>query len=281
MNVTKSRAKNKPSGPAPGTSKPEPEFDDLENWEDSSRTLDIADLPVDVLPETDEAEKRIQPLEEAAAPEESAAEVVPLTPVNDAGDDEFSPVSREAAVPVSLRPSLKLSKVERIGLIALLALLLGGGATVFLMSLYRLPVEVVKAESKDFPIKGDYVTITSATSYWRPPIREGPDADTFRRGTELLPVLELAVSGGPAAIRILFRSEDQTVVGDGVTRMVRGTDRLKIPATAGFDDLGMHAAYRTGESKPWTVEVYEARSENSSGKDLKKLFEMNVSTDRR
>ena len=31
----------------------------------------------------------------------------------------------------------------------------------------------------------------------------------FRRGTQLLPVLELTVSGGPAAVRVLFRNDDR------------------------------------------------------------------------
>ena len=56
---------------------------------------------------------------------------------------------------------------------------------------------------------------------------------------------------------------------------------LVIPATAGFDDIGMHAAYRTGGTKPWTVEIYEAPSENASGKEFTKLFETHISTDRR
>ena len=110
---------------------------------------------------------------------------------------------------------------------------------------------------------------------------EGPDQDTFRRGTELLPVLEISLAGGPAGIRVLFRNDERAVVGDAVTRTVRGSGTLKIPATAGFDDIGMHAAYRTGESKPWTIEVFEAASENAPSREFTKLFEMNISTDRR
>ena len=56
---------------------------------------------------------------------------------------------------------------------------------------------------------------------------------------------------------------------------------LQIAATAGFEDLGMHAAYRTGQSKPWTIEVLEAPSESAANAEFKKLFEINISTDRR
>jgi hypothetical protein len=54
-----------------------------------------------------------------------------------------------------------------------------------------------------------------------------------------------------------------------------------VAATAGFEDVGMHAAYRTGQSEPWSVQVYEAPSEDTPGPAFKKLFEMNVSTDLR
>ena len=160
-------------------------------------------------------------------------------------------------------------------------LLVGGGATIFLGSLNRLPTEAIKAESTDFPIKGERVTISAATSYWRAPITDGPDADTFRRGTELLPVLELTASGGPALIRIFFRDQEGATIGDAMTRKIDGEGVVKIPATAGFDDPGMHAAYRTGESKPWTVQVWEITSGDASSGKSEKLFEMNVSTDRR
>lgn len=278
MNVGQ-RRKGRPSGPPSGPAKPEGEFDDLEHWEDVKLEPEIEELPEEGISEIIEpvAEETLVEVRVEEAHSESAV----LASVESVVDDELSPATREGVAPVSLRPHLQLSKVERIGLLVLLVMLVGGGATVFLSSLNRLPTESAKAESQDFPIKGEHVTITSASSYWRAPIREGADADTFRRGTELLPVLELAVSGGPVAIRVLFRGDDQTVVGDAVTRTVHGTGRLKIPATAGFDDPGMHAAYRTGESKPWTIEVYEARTEDALGKDFKKLFEMNISTDRR
>ena len=94
-------------------------------------------------------------------------------------------------------------------------------------------------------------------------------------------MLELKVSGGPAMLRVHFRNEDHSVVGDAVTYTVKQGGKVQIPATAGFDDPGMHAAYRTGQSKPWTIEVFEASSDDASGSDFKKLFEMNISTDRR
>lgn len=283
MNVNKSRENLRPAGPSEVRSKTEGEFDDLEHWEDVPLAPEIDELPVDVIPEPIPPRKLPElPVEAAVEPPPEVARTPALADeLKPGGDDEFSPVPRENAVPVSLRPHLGLSKIERIGLVGLLVCLLGGGAGIFMFSLNRLPRESERAKATDFPIKGSHLTITSAASYWRVPITEGSSPDTFRRGTQLLPVIELAVDGGPAALRILFRNEERAVIGDAVTRTVREAANLKIAATAGFDDLGMHAAYRTGESKPWTIEVYEAPSEDTAGTAFKKLFEMNISTDRR
>jgi hypothetical protein len=43
----------------------------------------------------------------------------------------------------------------------------------------------------------------------------------------------------------------------------------------------MHAAYRTGESKPWKVEVYEGSGTNVSDEGFAQLFEMDISAERR
>jgi hypothetical protein len=281
INVNKSREKPRSDGPSEGRSKTEGEFDELEHWDDVPLAPEIEELPVDVIPEPIEPRKLPELPVEVVVAAKTDLEPAPPVAEKSGGDDEFSPVPRENAVPVSLRPHLGLSKIERIGLVGLLVCLLAGGAGIFMFSLNRLPRESERAKANDFPIKGSHLIITSATSYWRTPIMEGPAPDTFRRGTQLLPVVELAVTGGPAALRILFRNEERAVIGDAVTRSVREAATLKIAATAGFDDLGMHAAYRTGESKPWTIEVYEAPSEDTAGTAFKKLFEMNISTDRR
>ena len=70
-------------------------------------------------------------------------------------------------------------------------------------------------------------------------------------------------------------------MGDAVTRTIKPGAPLQIAATAGFEDLGMHAAYRTGQSKPWTIQVLEGPSETAANAEFKKLFEINISTVRR
>jgi hypothetical protein len=279
MNVSKSRPSGQSSPLPTRLSRTESEFDDLEHWDDVPKGPQITDLPA--APELVLKTASPEPVEIPAP--ESAVVVTPVSsePVPESEDDEFYPVKRDDAKPLSLHPHLRLSKVERIGLIALLVLLATGGLATVVFSLMRLPTESSRTKTNDFPIKGAMVEVESAISYWRAPITEGSSPETVRRGTKLLPVLELQVRGDSGAVRVLFRDEERTAVGDAVTKAVRGAGTLVIPATAGFDDLGMHAAYRTGGSKPWTIEVFEAASEASPGKDFKRLFEMNISTDRR
>ena len=178
---------------------------------------------------------------------------------------------------MSLRPKLGLSKFEWFGLVVLAVLLLGGGVVVYLNTISRLPTGSERVKTKDFPIQGKHLAVLSVDSYWRAP-QEG---DAVRRGTVLIPVVAITSSGGPAAIRVFFHNSDGEVVGDAVTRQVQPGKSLQIAATGGFEDLGMHAAYRTGENKPWFIEVHEGPSENSPGAEFKKLLEMDISPDRR
>ncbi len=251
----------------------------LEGWDDIDIVPEIADLAAIGKPGMIQAPApKPEPSESVFAERES--ETTAQTIAQADTDDELSPVVSENAVPISLRPRLGLSNIERIGLLGLLALLLGGGAIVYFMFLQPLAVRITQSEAVDFPIKGSKVTIKSARSYWRAPVTDGADADAFRRGTVLLPVLELSVTGGPADIRVLFRDEVGQILGDVMTRNIDGDATLEIAATAGFEDPGMHAAYRTGESKPWTIEVRETPSGASLDRESTKLFEIDISTER-
>lgn len=215
----------------------------------------------------------------AQEPEDDEPVVESNPPVEEA--DEFSPAAPENAQPISLVPRLGLSKLEWLGLGVLGAILLSGGGVVFFNSIHRLPSGAERLRAGDFPVKGSHVTILSAETFWRAPVSEGKNADTFRRGTQLLPVVTLTASGGPAGVRVFFRDEEGRVMGDAVTRTIKPGAPLQIAATAGFEDLGMHAAYRTGQSKPWTLQVLEGPSETAANAEFKKLFEINISTVRR
>lgn len=243
VDVSKNRGKI-PAGTPGGHSKPGGEFDDLDQW--------------------------VEP----AAPEATAKPAPEITPPVVEPAEVPSPVKN---VPVAPDLKLSLSKFERIGLLTLLAVLVLGGIAVFLGTISRLPTGSDRTKANDFPIQGQHLAIASATTYWRAP----KSAETVRRGTQLVPVLELTSTGSPAAIRVFFRNGDGEVVGDAVTRRIQAGSTLHIAATAGFDDVGMHAAYGTGRDKPWTIQVLEASSENAAGAEFKKLFETDVSQERR
>ena len=254
------------------------DLDDLELWDEGSDEAGIDDLPP--VPE-------VVPEPESSGPEPSG-QLPGKEPVSHEKDtveepEEFSarPMPKDHGKPAAaLRPRLGLSGFERIGMIALGVLLLAVAVYFYVFSVKRLPTESLRAETTDFPIEGGRITVESADTYWRIPVAEGPDADTVRRGTRLMPEIEMKVKG-QGAVRVLFRDDARQFVGDAVTRAVDGSGTLRIPATAGFEDTGMHAAYRTGGTKPWTAEVYEGESVNSPGGGFKLLFEMNISTNRR
>lgn len=280
LNVSKSGQSLQPSNPPVGHSAGS-DFDDLDAW-DEIESKPVNEVPLIPIPKTT---VDLSPLEDGStevSPEpESELQKTNENPITDA------PVTKKAEVPVAPRPAasvipkLGLSKLERLGLICLLLLLLVGGGAAYFFTISRLPKGANFAQANDFPIAGKHVSIGSAETYWRPPVAEGANKDTFRRGTQLLPVLDLNVNGGPGAVRVFFRDENGEVVGDSVTHSVQAGMKLQIPSTAGFDDPGMYAAYRTGQLKPWTVQVFEAAPDENQGRDFKKLFEMQISAESR
>jgi hypothetical protein len=293
VKVKKSKSKGVTESGAKAASKAGREFDDLDNWEvdDAPELLDKAleDLPeIHAIAEVTKtvAKLKIAPIPESAAPE--AAIEIPEAPVPEAVFPEDAQLAEQAPViqpketlPLVLGPLLTMTKMERIGLISLLAILILGGASFLMFSIYGLPTESERVMANDFPIKGQGVEITDAATYWRPPIIGGQTPDIFRRGTAFLPAIKLNIGAGNAALRVVFQNQDGELIGDVQTRAVTSGQVIEIPATAGFDDAGMHAAYRTGESKPWTVRLSGASTVNSPAGEFKRLFEMNISTDRR
>ena len=160
MNVSKARLKVRSQGAVSGPSKPEADFDDLENWEDAPAGPDIVELPPDEIPVINEVANSAR-----ISRGNSGSNSCGNRASGSRGSRRVFPARPENATPISLRPHLGLTKIERIGLVSLLVILLLGAAAVYVYSLNRLPSESVKAEVTDFPIKGDQISIDSATSY--------------------------------------------------------------------------------------------------------------------
>ena len=182
--------------------------------------------------------------------------------------------------PLSLRPHLGLSKLEAVSLIILVLLLLVGGYWVYDHSLNRVLGQVGQLAKVTFPVRGTHITVNSVATYWRKPLKDGNRIDAVRRGVVLIPVAEITLQGGPGAIRALVLNENGLAVGDPITRAVDGTTTLTLSATDGFEDISLHAAYRTGQTQPWTLRIFEASSANAQGKEFKKLLELPISSDK-
>ncbi len=253
-------------------STPGSDFDDLDGWDEA--------VP-EMMPPS--AFKQMTPAVEPVPAGEPVTGESEFSPVMQPEDDrdEFSPKSRADVQQGSLRPKLNLSGSERLGMIILIALLAISGGIFYFFTINRLPTNSPGVGEDDFPIRGETVEVVSAVTYWREPVTTGENPDTVRRDTLLIPVADLSVRGGPAAIRIFFRDSSGELAGDAVSRTIRGDETFQVAATVGFEDLGKHDAYRTGDEKVWTIEILEAPSETSPAEDFKRLFEMNISTDRR
>jgi len=172
-----------------------------------------------------------------------------------------------------------LSKIEKIS-IALLVAILALTTTFSLIHFSNeVPIKPLIAEQLDFPIEGKLITVKSLETYWREPVTRGDDADVVRRDVKLIPTIRIGIEGSPGAIRVLFRNESETVVGDNISRQIEKDGIIEITATDGFEDIGMHAAYRTGEGERWTVQVLEGPSVGAPREKFRALLETEISTD--
>lgn len=184
------------------------------------------------------------------------------------------------AKPIIPWPRLGLSKPEMVSLVALGLLLLAGGYWVYDNSLSRVLGQANQLQKISFPVRGSHVTVSDIATYWRAPLKTDNRVEAVRRGVMLIPVAEITLQGGPGAIRALVVNDRGLAVGDPITRQIDGATTLVLPATDGFEDISMHAAYRTGQTKPWTLRVFEASSANAQGKDFKKLLELPISSNK-
>lgn len=250
----------------------------------SKRLDDIGDLD-----ETEDAwEEEQAPEMEHELPTDPPTAAEPPPPVDEFKADPVAPENADpesdeiAPQPIDTRPlrdRVVFTKVEKLGLLLLAAALVGVAIFLLTSSFGHIPTRSDRADRPDYPIKGKLIRILNAGTYWREPIRSGERVEAVRRETQLIPVLRLELEGGPCALRAFFRDDKGEFVGDGVTATA-GTGTLEIAATAGFDDLGAHAAYSTGEIRSWKIEIFEAPSVDSSRQDFRKILEIPISKDR-
>ena len=243
-----------PETPAPAAKNPLI-LGDIDEWEE------LGGEPVDV-PEPE--------AEETPAASEETTETTPAPA-------EAAPAAKENKPRSSGLFKFRFSTAECFS-IGIFVLLLAGVAVFFtLNSLKRIPEPPKQLTPKDFPIAGKHFSAASVETYWRKPVLTGDRPDPVRRGTTLIPVLKISTKGGSGAIRVVFYDHDGNSVGDVISRSVGDGATVEVAATAGFENTTMHSAYRTGDMKPWMVEVHEGPSQNARGNQFSKLFKIAVS----
>ena len=200
-------------------------------------------------------------------------------------EDEFAPKAPSGNA-VTLQIT-KFSRLEKICSLSFLALFLIGS-----FFAYKAFQDNVKAEANDyaepnFPIAGKIAKVDQAKTYWRQPVREGPNPDPIKLNVILIPVIEITLEGSDATkgvIRVIFRNGEKVIVGDSLTKtftnnkfVANQSATLAFPCTDGFTDFGEQEAYRAHLSKPWSIEVYEGADDNAPLTSFKLLFTTPVS----
>ena len=207
------------------------------------------------------------PADSSAPAGPRGAEVAPTAPVDGAAS-----TAPAAAKPRTLCSWLgPISTLEKFSCALILLGVFAFCALVFVPALLDFPEETQLMAEDDFPIKGQWVEVSSASTYWRRPVSEGQDADTVRAGTRLIPIVDLELSG-KGRIRLIFRDSDGKAVGDPIVRDVGAKENWSAACTAGLIGSGDFAAYQMGELQAWCVELYETAADEDS-----MLFKMNIS----
>jgi hypothetical protein len=230
-----------------------------------------------------------------SVPATSAPATRPGTPTaepaqpSDLGPEIPEPKPAPPDAPLIPRIHLQLSHIERIGLIVVAVLIAAAGIYGLVRFFHDIPTQKERDLAPAFPVTGELISIQSARTFWRKPIRSGTGHDNAKMETSLIPVLELTLSGsGNGAIRVIFRDDQGASIGDSTTRRVTngtwadsGQTMIAFPSTDGFDDTGMYNAYRTGGTKAWRAEILEGPSPEAPRREFKKLCDVTISTERR
>ena len=198
----------------------------------------------------------------------------------------------DPAPEITATPSIqftKFSPTEAIASVAFLLIIIVGAF--FIISSYRANLTEKKTYAKpDYPVKGQIAEVVRAVTYWRPPIKDGPNRDPIKLDVKLLPVIEITLGSEATqgALRVMFHNEKGDIVGDTVTQnftegkfTLSAEETRVFSSTAGFVDFGEQEAYRAGLGKPWTIKVYEGPSDNTSSDQFRLLFTTPIDTERR
>lgn len=262
--------------PDPGKAERKPpirntEASEIDLWDLDSITTDALPSQQSINAPDLEETKTVEMMTEKSG---SESQIIAKPPGNESRDWE----NHENVFKTILSAISSLNAVEKIAISSLfIALALGATLTVIHFS-KTVPTRPLVAEKINYPVIGKIVEIKAASTYWRAPVTTGENTDIVRRDTKLIPILKLNLSAKSGAVRVFFRDQDGVVIGDGISRAVSGETEVSIAATAGFDDLGMHTAYRTGDSRPWVAQVFEGPDATAPREKFRMILETEIST---
>ena len=127
-------------------------------------------------------------------------------------------------------------------------------------------------------IGGELVQIAGVKAYWR----DRRESNRARKGSEILPVIEIASGSGSGYLQILVKDEADEIRGDGHTFRVSGGQfapggsSVVAVATDGLSNEVQFAAYRDdfdgGEDDYWTVTFRESADGNPPWADLARCY---------
>lgn len=181
-----------------------------------------------------------------------------------------------------------LAGFELLASLLFLACLLVGGILAFQAFRSEVRGQANLYLQPDLPSSGKWVTITSAETYWRAPIKEGANADPVRQDVTMIPVIQIKLGQcvtPRGAVRVIFYNDKGVIAGDTVTQRFENHQFAPDPsserafsATTGFTNFGDQEAYRAHLVKPWTIRVYEGPDENAPSSEYRLLFTAPIST---
>ena len=189
-------------------------------------------------------------------------------PIHPAQSPAASPGSSQLAQPA-------LTRIEKAALsfiaITLLGFAIWGG-----FSLKQKNFHTGTANSPDLPVSGQYATITGFTSHWE----KVNDATGVKFGVVVVPTasITLGKNSSSGALRVYFRNADNEHMGDPVTmdfrdgKFASGAATIHIKASDGYSNMMQFHSYQLEHHEPWTIEVLEAETRNTTSSGFRSLI---------
>ena len=242
-----------------------------EKTQPSLKDLKIKAIPASKVATEEDVTSDIDPPSESSNPAEELSDK--------STSDDLSQTSEEDSQPAitSLINKAGISTMEKVALsvIAIIFLGLGIWGYSFLHKQNNLGKNEV---ALDFPIKGQYATLSGFSTFWQTP----KDRTGIKLEAQIIPAASITLaddSNTSGALRIYFYNKEKESIGDPITlpfnngQFPNGEKNIEITATDGFHQEGDFNAYVLDHSLAWRVEVLEASNADASGSEFEQIIE--------